>query len=121
MKQVCNTAAGKKGEEQAACALEAAGMKIIAKNIRSRHGEIDIIAVENETIAFIEVKNWSVYGMEDLQYSIDTKKQKKIIKTAKFFLSENREYNKMAVRFDIVFVKNNSISHLASAFTERVL
>jgi len=115
------TKPGQIGEEQAACALEAAGMKIIAKNVRSRYGEIDIVAIENETIVFIEVKNWSVYALEDLEYSINIKKQKKIIKTAKFFLFENREYNKMSVRFDVIFVKNNSISHLASAFTERVL
>lgn len=116
-----NKARGNKGEEQAAAALEAAGMKIIAKNYRSRHGEIDIIALQGETIVFVEVKTWSVYGMEDLSYVINLKKQRKIIKTAKYFLLENRQYSKMAIRFDVVFVKNNSITHLASAFTERVL
>jgi len=112
---------GKKGEEQAAAALEADGMQIIAKNFRSTYGEIDIIAISGETIVFVEVKAWSAFGLEDLQYGIDIKKQRKIIKTAKYFLSENRKYNKMTIRFDVVFVKNNSITHLASAFTERVL
>ncbi|MDR1868827.1 MAG: YraN family protein [Treponema sp.] len=116
-----STGLGKKGEEQAVEALKAAGMEIIARNFRSKYGEIDIIALGGETIVFVEVKAWSVYGMEDLQYGIDIKKQQKIIKTAKFFLSENRKYSKMAIRFDVVFVKNNSITHLASAFTERVL
>jgi len=115
-----NTARGKKGEEQAAAALEAAGMKIIAKNVRSKHGEVDIVALDGETIVFVEVKAWSAYGMEDLQYSVDIRKQRKIIKTANFFLSENRKYSRMAVRFDVIFVKNNSISHLASAFMESV-
>ena len=120
---------GRMGEEQAAAALEAVGMEIIARNFRSRHGEIDIIALDSETIVFIEVKTWSVFGLEDLQYSININKQSKIIKTAKYFLSENRKYNKMAIRFDIVYVKNYrtpqalsecQITHLASAFTERV-
>ena len=115
------TARGKKGEEQAAAALEAAGMQIIAKNVRSMYGEVDIVAMEGETIVFVEVKAWSAYGMEDLRYSLDLRKQEKIIKTAKFFLSENRKYSKMAIRFDVVFVKNNSISHIASAFMERVI
>jgi putative endonuclease len=114
------TARGKKGEEQAAAALEASGMKIIAKNIRSMYGEVDIVAMEGETIVFVEVKAWSAYGLEDLQYSIDLRKQRKIIKTAKFFISENRKYSKMAIRFDVVFGKENSISHIASAFMERV-
>jgi putative endonuclease len=125
---------GKKGEEQAAAALEAAGMEILARNFRSRYGEIDIIAMESQphsgdkdfltaakTVVFTEVKAWSAYGLENLQYSLDIRKQQKIIKTAKYFLSENREYSKMAIRFDVVFVKDNAITHLASAFTERVL
>jgi len=112
---------GKEGEEQAVNALKAAGMEIIARNFRSKFGEIDIIALAGETIVFVEVKAWSFYGLEDLQYGIDDKKQRKIIETAKFFLSENRKYNKMAIRFDVIFVKKNAITHLASAFTERVL
>jgi len=111
---------GKVGEEKAAAALEAAGMKIINKNYRSKTGEIDIIALDSETVVFVEVKAWSALGMENLQYSIDNKKQNKIIKTAKFFLSENRKYSNMAIRFDVIFVKNNSLIHLASAFTESV-
>lgn len=111
---------GRIGEERAARALEAAGMSIIAKNVRSRRGEVDIVALDGQTIVFVEVKAWSAYGMEDLRYSIDKRKQRKIIKTANFFLSENRKYNKMAVRFDVIFVKNNSIFHLASAFMESV-
>ena len=112
---------GRKGEEQAAAALTAAGMEIIAKNVRSKYGEIDIVALDGETVVFVEVKAWSKYGLEDLQYGLDGRKQRKIIKTAKYFLSENREYSNMGIRFDVVFVKNNSITHLASAFTERVL
>ena len=116
---------GKRGEDQAAAALEAAGMEIIVRNFRSKYGEVDIIALDNETVVFVEVKAWSVYGLEDLQYSINIKKQSKIIKTAKYFLSENRKYNKMAIRFDIVYVRGcqipeYQITHLASAFTERV-
>ena len=112
---------GKEGEEKAASALTAAGMEIIAKNVRSKQGEIDIVALDGDTIVFVEVKAWSVYGMENLEYGIDARKQHKIIETAKYFLLKNRKYNKMAIRFDVVFVKNNSITHLASAFTERVL
>jgi putative endonuclease len=117
---------GKVGEEKAAAALETAGMKIINKNYRSKTGEIDIIALDGETIVFVEVKAWSAFGMENLQYSIDNKKQNKIIKTAKYFLLENRKYSNMAIRFDVIFVNNNKesegfqLTHLASAFTESV-
>ncbi|MCL2765296.1 MAG: YraN family protein [Treponema sp.] len=95
-------------------------MKIIARNFRSKYGEVDIISLDGETVVFTEVKAWSSFGFENLQYGLDIKKQQKIIKTAKYFLLENRKYNNMAIRFDVIFVKNNSITHLASAFMERV-
>jgi putative endonuclease len=114
------TGIGREGEERAAAALEAAGMIIIAKNFRSQQGEVDIIALDGETLVFAEVKAWSAYGMEDLSYSINLKKQRKIIETAKYFLSKYRKYNERAVRFDVVFVGKEAIIHLASAFMERV-
>lgn len=100
--------------------LEAAGFKIIAKNYYSKAGEIDIIALDGDKIVFVEVKTWSVFGMENLEYVIDIRKQQKMIKTAKFFLLENRKYNNMTIRFDVIFVNKNSINHLVSAFTECV-
>ena len=111
---------GRKGEERAAEALEAAGMVIIAKNVRSPMGEVDIIALDGETLVFVEVKAWSAYGIENLQYGVNPGKQRRIIETAKYFLSSHRKYNGKAVRFDVVFVGKEAVTHLASAFTERV-
>jgi len=112
--------AGKEGEERAAAKLEEAGLKIIAKNVRSRYGEVDIVAIDGQTIVFIEVKAWSAFGIENLKYSIDLKKQRRIIETAKYFLMLHRKYSRMAIRFDVVFLSNNSVTHLVSAFTENV-
>ncbi|WP_010257828.1 YraN family protein [Treponema primitia] len=111
---------GREGENRAAEALEKKGMQIIARNFRSRTGEIDIIAQENETIVFVEVKTWTHYGFEDLRLGIDEKKQRRIIETAKYFLLEHRKYNGMGIRFDVVFISPTNIVHLASAFMERV-
>jgi putative endonuclease len=112
--------AGKAGEDRAAAALEAAGLSIIARNFHSRQGEVDIVAREGETIVFAEVKTWAACGIEELQYSVNQKKQRRIIETAKYFLSAHREYNGMAVRFDVVFVGKEEITHLVSAFMESV-
>jgi putative endonuclease len=111
---------GRKGEGKAAEALEQAGMQIIARNVRSPFGEVDIVALDGDTLVFVEVKTWSSYGMEDLQYGINLKKQRRIIETAKYFLSANRKFNGKAIRFDVMFVEKEAITHLAAAFTERV-
>ncbi|MDR3341390.1 MAG: YraN family protein [Treponema sp.] len=111
---------GREGENRAVAALEAAGMGIIARNVRSKTGEIDIVARDGETIVFVEVKAWSVYGFDALEHSINRKKQRRIIETAKYFLASHREYSNMAVRFDIVFIGPEAITHLASAFMDGV-
>jgi putative endonuclease len=78
---------GREGEKRAAETLEKAGMVIIARNVHSRKGEVDLVALDGETIVFIEVKTWSAYGFDELAYGINEKKQRRIIETAKYFLS----------------------------------
>ena len=111
---------GKAGEEAAVRFLEEKGMEIIEKNFRSRRGEVDIIALDGETLAFVEVKTWSVYGIDALEQALDAKKKRKIIETSKYFLSLHREYKYMAIRFDVIFISPEGLIHLASAFTECV-
>jgi putative endonuclease len=115
-----NAGKGREGENRAAAALEAAGMRTISRNFRGPRGEIDIVALDGDTVVFIEVKSWSRYGIEDLRYGIDLKKQRRIIETAKYFIASNREYKGMALRFDAVFVEPEKVTHLASAFMECV-
>ena len=111
---------GRAGEAAAAFLLEEKGMQILERNFRSPRGEVDIIALEEETVVFVEVKTWSTYGIDSLEYALDPKKQHKIIETAKYFLSIHRKYRYMAVRFDVIFISPGGITYLASAFTERV-
>jgi len=117
---VNKSAAGRAGEDAAARYLEEAGFRIIARNVRSRRGELDLVAVDGDTLVFVEVKAWRSFGFDDLGLSVGPGKIDRLVETAKFFLSLNREYNGMAVRFDVVFIGADGVRHLASAFTERV-
>jgi putative endonuclease len=117
---------GRDGESRAATYLEASGLKIIARNVRSRCGEVDLVALEDQTVVFVEVKTWSVYTFDSLSYGMNPGKQRRIIETAKYFLSVHREYNSMAVRFDVVFISpaamadSEKIIHLRAAFMENL-
>ena len=111
---------GRAGEASAASFLEERGMRVLERNFRSRTGEVDIIALDGETLVFAEVKAWSAYEIDALEQALDAKKQRKIIETSKYFLSLHREYRYMAVRFDVVFISPGGITYLASAFTECV-
>jgi putative endonuclease len=112
------SAKGRAGEEQAVKFLSEKGMEIIAQNYRTRKGEVDIIALDGDTVVFTEVKTWSSLGFEGLEQSVNRKKQKRIIETAKHFLQSHRKYNDMCVRFDILFLDTAGIKHLESAFLE---
>jgi len=111
---------GRAGEQAAVSFFEEKGLRILGRNFRSRFGEVDIIALDGQTIVFAEVKAWTAYGIDALEQSLNAKKKHKIIETSKYFLSLHREYRYMAIRFDVIFVSPNGITHLASAFTERV-
>jgi putative endonuclease len=111
---------GRDGEAAAAAHLEKKGLQILERNFRSRKGEIDIIAIDAQTLVFAEVKAWSAYGVNDLEYAIDAKKWHKITETSKYFLSLHRKYRYMPIRFDVIFISPEGITHLASAFSECV-
>jgi putative endonuclease len=117
-----NSRKGREGEDRAADFLEKKGLAIITRNIRSQRGEVDIAALDGQTVVFVEVKAWSAWGIEELQYGLTREKQRRIIETAKYFLAAHREYKGMAVRFDVIFIGSPSEApvHLVSAFTENV-
>jgi putative endonuclease len=99
-----STEKGREGENVAARALEEAGMRLVCRNFRWKTGEIDLIAEDGDCLVFVEVKNWPAHGLEDLAYSLSEKKKRRIIETAKYFLSINRKYSDSHVRFDVVFL-----------------
>jgi putative endonuclease len=111
-------AKGRMGEDVAAAFLEAEGWAILARNFRWRGGEIDIAAARDGVIAFTEVKSWESMGLEELERAIGPNKRRRIVETAKIFLSQHREYNDCSVRFDVILVKGVAVvERYLSAFT----
>jgi putative endonuclease len=94
---------GKSGEELAGRFLKENGYQILAKNYRSRFGEIDIVAREKDCICFIEVKARKDTDFGLPQEAVDFRKQRKISKVALAYLKESRLLDAKA-RFDVVSV-----------------
>jgi putative endonuclease len=117
---VNRAAAGRSGEDAAAALLAGLGMSVVARNYRTRRGEIDLVALDGDSVVFVEVKNWTRYGFEDLALALTPRKIGRIVETAKIFLARNREYYGMAARFDVVFIGPEGTRHLAHAFSERI-
>lgn len=112
---------GDRGEAKAVDFLVANGYEIIARNWRTRQGELDIIVLKDGIIVFVEVKTLPSGGLETLAHELNLRKQKRIIETAKFFLAKHRQYNDSKIRFDIIVVDMpgfDAVYHISNAFSE---
>lgn len=113
---------GALGEEFAVNFLEKEGFEIIAKNYKLKNGEIDIIARDGTTIAFIEVKTRSENHMVSPLQAITPTKRKRIILTSLVFLqSTNLELQPRYDVFEIIIADHRlfevkSYSLLKGAF-----
>jgi putative endonuclease len=76
---------GRRGEDIAADYLRKLGFQIIDRNFRIRGGEIDIIALDGDTLVFIEVKTRSSNEFGTPLEAISYFKLKSLIKTAQFY------------------------------------
>lgn len=104
---------GSRGEEFAAAYLERAGYRLVVKNFKvpvgrnSRGaevtGEIDIVALDGETLCFVEVKTRVSADLFAPIVSVDTRKQRQITRTAKIYRRVFGVWD-MPFRYDVVSV-----------------
>ncbi|MCX7024551.1 MAG: YraN family protein [Spirochaetes bacterium] len=114
------TAKGRLGEDAACAFLEARGWSVVARNWRTRTGELDAVAVRAGELAFVEVKSVDAYGPESAERTVGRTKRARIVETAQYFLARNRQYDGMSMRFDVVLVREGSeCVHIERAFMER--
>lgn len=98
-----NITTGKLGEDIAAQYLSKKGFKVLERNWRySRCGEIDIIAVDQKTLVFIEVKTRSTINYGHPSEAINKTKIDKIRTLAGIYLSENPKIKFNQYRFDAI-------------------
>ncbi len=105
---------GKIAEQKAKVFIENKGYKVLCTNYKTKYGEIDILAVLNNTIVAFEVKAHK----QNIEYSISQNQKKRIIDALMFFLSINSNFLNHQIRFDAILIKLNSIRHLESAWGE---
>jgi len=97
---------GFKAEDKAVLFLEENGFRIIERNFYSKFGEIDIIALKDDILHFIEVKS----GKYEPIYQITPSKLSKIIKTSQIYL--NKTKLNFDYCYDAIIVKENDIDFI---------
>jgi putative endonuclease len=113
---------GIKGEEEAARFLTRSGYAILDRNVRTRAGEIDLVAKEGKTLVFVEVKTRRGLEGDPPQAGVHTRKQNRLAKLASGYLKLKR-IRQTPCRFDVVAVIINdeggvkAIRHIPNAFS----
>ncbi|NCB41443.1 MAG: YraN family protein [Clostridia bacterium] len=108
------------GEERASQFLLKQGYCIVARNFRSTHGEIDIVAIHDGFLCFVEVKTRSSVDFGWPCEAVDKRKQLRLKGAAQNYLLSHPEYAKLSPRNDVIEVLQLStgkyIRHISGAF-----
>lgn len=101
-------AAGNKAEGAAARYLESRGVRILAQNVYSRGGEIDLIGLDNDVLVFFEVRYRGGTSYTSGAESIGYRKQQRLVRAASFYLHRHGLWDH-ASRIDVIAMAPGTI------------
>jgi len=105
---------GDESEDRACDYLKQEGYMIVARNWRTRAGEVDIIARDGDVLVFVEVKARSGNGFGGPEAAVGLAKQRRLIAAARTFLEETQ--CELSSRFDVVAIRPGHIRLHQDAF-----
>jgi putative endonuclease len=113
-------ALGARAERHAARVLEAAGLRVVERNVRLTGGEIDLVCRERDTWVFVEVKARRPGWDDAPSAAVSWAKRRRLVRLAQRYLKW-RGLRDVRCRFDVVEVTDDglgtaTIRHLRSAF-----
>jgi len=95
---------GRWGEDAAAEYLAANGYTVLARNVHSAHGEIDIVASKDGLLVFVEVKTRSSHTFAYPEDSVTRRKQAYMLSAAEEYLQAHPESGE-SWQFDVIAVE----------------
>jgi putative endonuclease len=96
---------GTASEQLAVEYLRARGLVVLARNMRCRAGELDLVCLDGAVLAIVEVRQRGRMDFGGALASVTWRKQRKIIRAARFFLQRNAAWRGRAMRFDVLAVQ----------------
>ncbi len=97
---------GRWGEQAAADYLEKQGYEILARNYRTAHGEVDIIARQENVLVFVEVKARSSNRFGYPEQSVTPRKRMHIMSAAEMYVRKHPEFHTW--RVDVIAVEGET-------------
>lgn len=112
---------GYAAEAYASDYLSAQGLQFLARNLRCKAGEIDLIVRDGPVLVFVEVRARRNARFGGAAASVNRAKQEKLIRAALYFLPRLTERyfagQLPACRFDVVCVQDDDLTWLKNAFS----
>ncbi|MDP3856629.1 MAG: YraN family protein [Stagnimonas sp.] len=109
---------GADAEQRACTELQRRGLKLVARNWRCRHGELDLLMLDGDTLAVIEVRARAHASYGGAAGSVDGRKQRRIAAATQAWLQQNPRWAESPLRFDVYACEADGHSDwLQAAFT----
>jgi putative endonuclease len=100
--------AGQHGERRAERYLARHGLRTVSRNWHCRHGEIDLVMRDGDTLVFVEVRLRAPRGFADGAASVDARKQRRLIQAAALYLADHDRWQDSPCRFDVVSIEGDT-------------
>lgn len=97
-----NVEVGRRGEELAAAWLEARGFRVLERNWRSGHKEVDLVVESGRAVHIVEVKTLTPPVLALPAEKVDARKQRRLVAAARRLIAER--HIDREVQFDVVAV-----------------
>jgi putative endonuclease len=96
---------GMAGENLAASYLELRGLKVLARNLRCKSGELDLVCLDGGVLAIVEVRLRECAQFGGALGSVTWTKRRKIMRATRYFLQRRVEWRDYSMRFDVIAVQ----------------
>ncbi|MEI8015646.1 MAG: YraN family protein [Nitrospira sp.] len=111
---------GQEGESAAEEYLRHKGYRIVARNLRSSVGELDLVVEDGQVLVFVEVKARRTDAFGGAIHAVHQRKQEKLIRLAAQYLTRHHIKDRLC-RFDVVLLQGtdtvgSQIEHIQNAF-----
>jgi putative endonuclease len=96
---------GAAAEDLAAQYLQVRGLRILARNLRCKAGELDLVCLDDGVLAIVEVRQRGSAKFGGAIGSVTWNKQRKIMRAAQFFLRREKHWRNLSMRFDVLAIE----------------
>ena len=93
---------GAAAEALAAAYLTARGLTLIARNLRCKGGELDLVYLEGDVLVIVEVRHRTTSQFGGALASVNRRKQRKLLRAARYEWQRRPDWRNRCMRFDVI-------------------